>query len=97
MQSIPQKAILQMRQALDEMDVSPAEKAKIASLLDKVEKKGGIAPKELKELGKIMDAEEKRIQETIASAQSARKNTDKFIKKTDQIFADYLGRLNSRQ
>lgn len=94
MEPIPQKTILQMRLALDEMDISPAKKTEMSLLLDEIEKKGGMAPKELNTLAKLLEAEEKKVQEEIVLAKSARKETDEFIKKTDQIFTNYSKELN---
>ncbi len=93
MEPIPQKSISEMRQALDVMDISPLRKAETSALLDKIEVKEGMAPKELKELGKLMEVEEKQIKTEISLAQQARKTTSRFIKKTDRIFEDYLGTL----
>lgn len=91
--TIPQQTISQMRQSLGEMDISPARKTKIDFLLDKVEAKGGIAPKELKELGKIMETEEEQVKRAMIFAKQARNATSKFIKKTDKILRDYLTAL----
>jgi len=93
MEIIPQKAIFQMRQSLQDMDISPAAKAKISLLLDRIEAKEGMAPGELKELSKILEGQEKQIKKDIALAKMARKATDRFTKKTDKIFRDYLTAL----
>lgn len=90
MEPIPQKAIFQMRQSLGEMDISPAMRVKISLLLDKIEAKGGMAPKELKEVGKLLDGQEEQIKRDINSAKMAIKATGNFIKKTDKILQDYL-------
>ena len=91
--TIPQQTISQMRQSLGEMDISPVRKMEINFLLDKVEAKGGLAPKELKKLGKIMETEKKQIKRAVIFAQQARAATSKFIQKTDKIFRDYLTAL----
>ena len=93
MEPIPQKSISEMRRALEAMDISPMKKAEISLLLNKIESKNGLALNELKKLGKMLDTEEKQVRTEIKFAKMARKMTDKFVKKTDQIFSGYLGAL----
>ncbi len=93
MDKIPQKILIQMRESLDMMDISPAKRAESSALLDAIEEKGGIAPKEVARLGKLIESEEKQIKEGINSAKQAQKATFDFIKKTDRIFEDYLKAL----
>lgn len=89
MDKIPQQSITQMRDILGTMDISPIKKSEIAVLLDNIELKGGIAPKELEKLGRLIEAEEGQIKTEIGLAKQAQKTTSDFIKKTDSIFRDY--------
>jgi len=94
MDKIPQQTITKMRDVLEVMDISPAKKSEMVALLDSIESKGGIAPKELDKLGKLIEVEEKQIKTGIDLAKQARKTTSDFIKKTDLIFESYSKALN---
>lgn len=96
MDKIPQKILNQMRENLEMMDISPVRKAKFSALLDAIEKKLGMAPKEVEQLKRLIEIEEKQIKEEIVSAKEAQKSTANFIKKTDKIFENYLKALGKQ-
>lgn len=93
MEKIPQQIISQMRNTLTGMDLAPEKKSKASHLLDAIEAKGGMAPKETEELGKIMAAEEKEITGGLKLSLLAKKTALNFVQKTDRIWTNYLKSL----
>jgi len=88
MEKIPQQVISQMKEGLEKIEMLPEKKLEMLQLLNKIEEKEGMAPKEFEELSKLIDEEEEKIEAEISLTEEKNKATLDFLRKGSQIWKE---------